>query len=141
MLIVITVISILTITTLVWLVNRILPFAVCPICAGVFFTWVGLVGAHFLGYRIDLIVPALLMGGSVVGIAYQLEKKLDKPSLLGKALFISSGFVVAYSVLEQLWTVFFLAIGFLLLISITLLSASPRGESTRGLEKKMEDCC
>src|SRR3990167_6999972 len=71
MLIITTVISILAISVFVSLVNRILSFAVCPICAGVFLTWVGLVSAHFMGYSIDLVVPGLLMGGSVVGIAFQ----------------------------------------------------------------------
>lgn len=139
MLITITVISILVISALVWLANKILPFAVCPVCAGTFLTWVWLVGAHFLGYEINLTIPALLMGGTVVGIAYQLEKKFAKPLLLWKALFIPAGFVSAYSILEQMWIVFLVAIMFMFLMSLALLPS--RGESASGLEKKIEDCC
>ncbi|MDO8593715.1 MAG: hypothetical protein Q7R59_02375 [bacterium] len=139
MLITITVVSILTVSAVVWLLNKILPFTVCPICAGVLLTWVGLVGAHFAGYEVSLVVPALLMGGSVVGVTYQLEKKLDKPSLLWKVLFIPAGFIAAYALLEQLWIVFFLAIGFLLLTSLAFLSS--HSEASRDTEKKMEDCC
>ncbi|MEK7114433.1 MAG: hypothetical protein AAB850_02690 [Patescibacteria group bacterium] len=146
MLIIITVLSILAISALMWLANRILPFTVCPICAGVFLTWMGLVSAHFLGYSINLVIPALLMGGSVVGIAYQLEKKLRGSSvgmlLLWKVFFIPTGFVAAYGVLEQLWTVSIAAVIFLLLVSLLLISkTNTHTEAVVGLEKKMKDCC
>ncbi len=148
MLIIITVVSIFIVSGAAWLASRILPFKVCPICAGVFLTWTGLVAAHFLGYQIDLVVPALLMGGSVVGIAYQFEKKARGAAgalLLWKTLFIPTGFVAAYSLLAQLWTALIFAI--ILLFLITLLFLSPGGrpgarEKTVGnIEKKMEDCC
>lgn len=143
MLITITAVSILAISAVVWLANRILPFTVCPICAGVLLTWIGLVSAHFLGYQVDLVAPALLMGGSVVGIMYQLEKKFHDQSanalLFWKALFIPAGFVAAYAVLGQLWVVFLFAMTFLFLISLALLSS--RGESVGDIEKKMKDCC
>ncbi|MDO8514012.1 MAG: hypothetical protein Q7S50_00540 [bacterium] len=149
MLITITVVSILAVTVLVWLANRILPFKVCPVCAGVFLTWVWLLGAYFLGYQIALVVPALLMGGSVVGIVYQVEKKLRNVSagafLLWKAFFIPAGFVAAYAVLEQLWTGLFLAVAFLVAISAWFLSSNSRPDSRKEtaeeIEKKMKDCC
>ena len=149
MTIALTVASILGITALAHFAKRILPFKVCPICAGVFLTWVWLLGAYFLGYQINLMIPALLMGGSVVGIAYQLEKKARNLSaerlLLWKVLFIPAGFVTAYSLLAQLWTVLLFAIAFLFLVSFLFLSESgktaPRGESAGDIEKKMKDCC
>ncbi|MDO8522594.1 MAG: hypothetical protein Q7S08_04945 [bacterium] len=149
MLITLTTVSMLAITALVWLSNRILPFKVCPICAGVFLTWSWLLGAHFLGYRIDLTVPALLMGGSVVGVAYQLEKRSRNISgerlLLWKVLFIPAGFAAAYSVLSEQWTVLLFAVVFLFLVSFLLLSGSgkpdSREEAIEDIEKKMKDCC
>ena len=149
MLITTTIISILVISAGVWLANRALPFTVCPICAGVFLTWVGLVSAHFAGYQINLVVPALLMGGSVIGITYQLEKKFRDSSantlLLWKTLFIPTGFVAAYSVLEQWWIVFLSAIAFLSLILFAFLSlngrTSRREKATRDIEKKMKEGC
>lgn len=149
MLITITIVSILCLTALVRLAEKALPFSVCPICAGVFLTWAGLLVAHSLGYQINLVVPALLMGGSVVGIAYQLEKKFRGLSadriLLWKTIFIPTGFVAAYSVLEQLWTTFFLAIAALFLLSFALLSLDRRAGQREGtaeeIEKKMRDCC
>ena len=149
MLITITVISILAVTALAYFAKRILPLKVCPICAGVFITWVWLLGAHFQGYPVDLVVPALLMGGSVVGIAYSLEKRFLNISaerlLLWKVLFIPAGFVTAYSLLAQLWTVLLFAIAFLFLVSFLLLSESgktkPREETAGEIEKRMKDCC
>jgi hypothetical protein len=149
MLLTITITSILAITLVVWLANRILPFTICPICAGVFLTWIGLVSAHLLGYQIDLVIPALLMGGSVVGIAYQLEKKFRGYSagalLLWKVFFMPIGFVAAYGVLKRLWVVSVPALVALLLVSLLFLSAhrvpGARENTTDEIEKKMKDCC
>jgi len=146
MIITITAVSIIVIAGVVWLINRVLPFTICPICAGVFLTWVWLIVAHIFGYQINLVVPSLLMGGSVVGIAYQLEKKFRNLSagkiLLWKMLFIPAGFVAAYGILEQLPAVFLIAAVFLLLVSLLLVgNANARNETATGLEKKMEDCC
>lgn len=143
MIITITVISILAVSTVVWLANKVMPFTVCPVCAGTFLTWVGLVSAHFLGYEINLVIPALLMGGTVVGVMYKLEKKFSGlPAgrlLLWKVVFVPAGFAVAYGVLEQLWTTVLLVLAFIFLLSFALLSS--RGESASGLEKKIEECC
>ena len=146
MLITITAASILAITVLTWLLNRILPIKVCPVCAGVFLTWVGLLGAYNFGYQIDLVVPALLMGGSVVGVAYQLEKKIVNSSVLFKSLFIPAGFIAAYGMLEQLWTEFVIAVAFLSLLSFAFLRPSSTGTNQRtekqdDIEKKMKSCC
>src|SRR3989344_6235600 len=146
MIITITAVSIIVIAGVVWLINRVLPFTICPICAGVFLTWVWLIVAHIFGYQINLVVPSLLMGGSVVGIAYQLEKKFRNLSagkiLLWKMLFIPAGFVAAYGILEQLPAGFLIAAVFLLLVSLLFVgNANARNETATGLEKKMEDCC
>ena len=145
MLVFTTTISILGITLLVWLANRALAFRVCPICAGVAGTWLWLVAAHALGYQIDLVVPALLMGGSVVGATYQLEKKLPsgRPALLWKTLCIPAGFIGAYGLLTQWWGVLLASLGFLALIAFLFLSPhTDSGKEAVGeLEKKMKDCC
>lgn len=149
MLITLTIISILIITLVAWFANQVLPFVICPICAGVFLTWVGLVGAHFVGYGIDLVIPALLMGGSVVGIAYQLEKKSHNLSagalLLWKVFFMPAGFVVAYGVLNQWWAVSGIAMTALVLVSFLFLSAGRTARmhqaTTNEVEKRLKDCC
>ncbi|OGG48914.1 hypothetical protein A3G63_03270 [Candidatus Kaiserbacteria bacterium RIFCSPLOWO2_12_FULL_52_8] len=149
MIITIASISILAISAVVWLANRVLPITICPICAGVFLTWVGLVGANLTGYPVDLAVPALLMGGTVVGTAYQFEKKFGgEPSgvrKLWKVLFIPTGFIAAYAVLEQSWVVFLGVAIFLCLISLALAStvrAKPANPVVlTDIERRMKDCC
>jgi len=132
----------------VWFVNQIMPFTICPICAGVSLTWAWLIVAHFMGYQVVMTIPALLMGGSVVGIAFQLEKKSGDSSpgarILWKMFFIPAGFIAAYAVLEQWWVVFLFAIAFLVVISFWFLSlrkAASAGETVKGIEKEMKDCC
>lgn len=151
MLIAITTISIFAITGFVWLVNRILPLKICPICAGVSGTWLWLLAAKFLGYEIDLLIPAILMGGSVVGIA----NRLPLPS---KTLFISVGFVAVYSVLASWWTAFIVATTILVIVALRFTEeprameengkvaapsgrASPHEMRREELEKKMKKCC
>ncbi|MCL5795126.1 MAG: hypothetical protein M1338_02110 [Patescibacteria group bacterium] len=149
--IIITVISIFTLSFLVWLANRFLPFKICPICAGVSGTWIWLIIGYFLGYQINLIIPAILMGGSVVGLAYQLEKKLPAEStswhesLLWKTLFIPAGFVLTYSILTKEWLISSVVIVFLLGISFLFLSSSSKSDSNKEiikkLKQKMDKCC
>lgn len=150
MLITITTISILAITGFVWLLNRILPLKICPICAGVSGTWLWMLAATFLGYEIDLLIPAMLMGGSVVGIAYQIEKRLppNRSPLLWKTLFIPAGFVAVYSVLSSWWIVFIAATTFLVILALRFTEqtkniATPTGQNraVEELKKKMKNCC
>jgi len=147
MLIFITIISILLITLAVWIINKILPFRVCPICAGVSLTWLWLIAACFFGYHIDLLIPAILMGGSVVGIAYQIEKRLALPNtqLLWKTLFVSVGFIAVYGVLTRSWSISLASFIFLLLTTYIFLSSfvaqSGQNEMIEKLEEKMKDCC
>ena len=163
----ITIASIGGITLAVWLVDKILPFKVCPICAGVAGTWLWMLVSSFLGYEIDRVIVAMLLGGSVVGIAYQLEKRLPagKSALLWKALFIPVGFVVAYSLVVSQWSMMAVSLGIAGTLAWMFLKG-PRGnqpndkavspelfesedssESERPgrrvaeLKQKMENCC
>ena len=151
MVIAITIASILVITVVVWLTNRVLPVKVCPICTGVSLTWIWLMIAHGVGYPIALEIPALLMGGSVVGLAYQLEKKLPMRSgglrkpLLWKTIFISTGFIVAYSLMAREWVTLIVSFVLLLLISLVFF-LKPKEQSTKSeiaedLKNKMKNCC
>lgn len=146
----ITVLSILGITAFVWLANRALPFRMCPICAGVSGTWLWIIIGIYSGWLTAeswRLIAALAMGGSVVGIAYQLEKKLgsDKSPLLWKTLFIPAGFIAAYGILAQQWSIFFIPIIFLLLIAFIFLfprkKSKAANKTTEELEEKMKNCC
>ena len=142
----ITILSIAVITGAAWLAGGVLPFKVCPICAGVSGTWLWMLVLSFLGYEIDLVVVAMLMGGSVIGIAYQLEKKLPagKSALLWKVLFIPVGFVVAYSAITLQWGMAAGSAGLAGALSYLFLRSpgkNEQGGKVEELKQKMENCC
>lgn len=102
MAIILTIISILIITGIVYLVNKFLPFKICPICAAVSLTWLlislGISGGVLFSGE-WLLILGILMGGTVVGIAYQFEKKiawLRERGVLSKLLIVSAGFLLVY---------------------------------------------
>ena len=145
------VISIFVLTGIVWFLNRFFPWRICAICAGVSGTWLWIIGARIMGYNIDLLVPAVLMGGSVVGLAYQLETKLppNRSPLLWKSLFIPIGFLAVLYLLSWQWFGLVLA---LLAMAVTAVSFFYLGNSRRPveergnrgvseLERKMDKCC
>lgn len=99
--------SILLFTALAWLVRWALWPRLCPLCAGVAGTWLALLAAHAAGWALDLRLPALLLGGSVVGLAGLGEKALAGRSratvLAWKTVFVLSGFATAYGLLLAAW--------------------------------------
>lgn len=148
MTILISLVSIWFIALCTWAINRVLALGVCPICAGVSGTWIWLMAAFLLGYPVDLLAPALLMGGSVVGMAYSLEKKLPahgwRTPLLFKTLFIPAGFVASYGILVQWWGMALAALLFLLGTAFAFLSSKENIQNKKtveDLEKKMKQCC
>jgi len=76
MTILLAVVSVLGITALAWAARRLLAAPVCPICAGVAGTWLWMLAGRELGYAADATVLAILLGATVAGSAYQLEKRL-----------------------------------------------------------------
>jgi len=145
--ILITAISILGITGFAWLAGKVLPFRVCPICVGVAGTWIWMLSARLAGFAFDASMPAILLGGSVVGMAYQLEKHLPqgRSALLWKTLFLPTGFGAAYGLIVPHWSLLAMAVAALLLLAAVFFV--PRHHSERNsaavekLERDMKKCC
>src|SRR3989338_8385829 len=102
----IVILSIFIITGVVFLFNRLSLLKVCPICAGVLGTWLWMLAGMVFGYlpTTNYQLPiSILMGGSVVGIAYQAEKHFLRKSenaLLWKAIFIPFGFATVFMIVN-----------------------------------------
>ena len=77
--------SIWLLAGLAWAARRTLRVSVCPICTGVAGTWLWMLAARSLEWNIDSSMLPLLMAGSVVGVAYQVERWL--PAGRSSALF------------------------------------------------------
>ena len=148
-------ISILAITGAISRLNRFLQFKICPICLGVSGTWLGL-SAMVLSGQLPMtdyqLLIAILMGGSVVGIAYQGEKRFiwaQESIFRFKVPATVIGFTLAYLALQNLsWIIFGIevavltALAYLFFIKLERGSESPEElRRVAELEKKMEKCC
>jgi len=124
---------------------------ICPICVGVAGTWLWMLGAYFSGASIDPLVIAFLMGGSIVGIAYTLEKRLatDRSPVAWKTLFVPSGFIALYGLLTRSMVLglFGIVLAGLVLVVFFLgkknkiVEKKTVSEQARELEEKMKNCC
>lgn len=142
-----TTISILVISGAAWAAKKMLRAPVCPICLGVGGTWSWMLIGRSLGYAVDITMLAILLGGSVAGIAYQVEKRLPpgRSPLAWKTLFIPAGFVAAYALAAPQWVLFaMVSVGLVLLTAFFLLPHGASGEESETVEelkKKMRECC
>lgn len=151
--IILTAASILAITAIIRLTNKILlRFSrrghICSVCVGVSGTWFWmLVGvlSGFLPEKSFELPIGTLMGGSVVGIAYQIDKHLPASrSLLWKILFIPAGFALTQSVISGLWTLAGVLLFFeilLLLVFVFWKNHRQENKTVKFLEEQMKKCC
>lgn len=126
---------------------------ICPICIVVSLIWFGLSAGVAWGYLAPatyLIPVALLMGGTVVGIAYLGEKKCRwaaQHQLLWKILVIAGGMPFAYLLIMNLnklivvvELIILLKIAYFFFIKQSSKPASGSKEISK-IEEQMERCC
>jgi len=139
--------SIFAIAGAAWAARRLSRIPVCPICIGVAGTWLWMLIARSLGYAVDTTILSMLLGGSVVGIAYLVEKRLPqgRSPLLWKTLFIPVGFVAAYGLATTQWILFAVTGAVLVSLAAFFLAQSAASgapsETVEELKKKMQQCC
>lgn len=138
-------------------IKKIVGRKICAICAAVSLTWSGLLLLRLIGFKIEPLIIAILMGQSIVGIMYKAEeyfkeKKLEKFWLV-RILTIVGGTLLIYWLLKANYLLtFLLLIGGGILLIFVLSTASgkevenqPKSKERRKaiskLEKMMEDCC
>ncbi len=145
--------SILAIAALAWAARRAFDLPLCPICLGVGGTWAWLLAVRILGLPIDTTMLPILLGGSVVGTAYLLEKRLPpgRSGLLWKTLSIPLGFIAVQGLLAFDWIVVAAALGALVVLSALFFRAPPApaiasapttgSAAVEELKRRMKDCC
>ena len=142
-----TIFSILAISGMGWAAKKLLRIPLCPICLGVGGTWFWMLIARALGHAVDTTMLSILLGGSVAGIAYQVEKRLPqgRSPLLWKTLFIPAGFAAAYALARAQWPLFAVTgVALVLLTGFFLIPPGVPGEKSETVEelkKKMQNCC
>jgi len=155
MAILIALVSIGAITLIVEFLNvrDVLPVKICAICAGTATTWIWMLAGILAGelmFAAYMPVVTILMGGSVVGIAYQGNRYLKegRSGLLWKALFIPLGFGTVWSVANFAFGFVILGVAVLAAIAGAFLTLPFRrnrtpqnGAAAKRLEEAMKDCC
>ncbi|MEK7567183.1 MAG: hypothetical protein AAB527_03570 [Patescibacteria group bacterium] len=135
--------------------NKFLPFSVCAFCAGVSGAWVFLSFAVLTGIAPAasyLPVITLLMGGTVVGIAYQAEKKFGwqgEKSFWLKFAIIVGGFYAGHIAAGGLnWITFTLELVALTTLVYLFFIRRSSGANSQihsakvaELEEQMKNCC
>lgn len=142
-----TTVSIFAIAGVAWAARKLLRAPVCPICLGVGGTWLWMLIARALGHAVDATMLSILLGGSVAGIAYLVERRLPqgRSALIWKTLFIPAGFVAAYALAAPQWILFAVtSVALVLLTAFFLVPPAASGEQSETVEelkKKMQQCC
>lgn len=70
----------------------------CALCVSVSATWLWLLVAYLLGRADDKLLIGILMGGSVVGIMYMLERRLPERFSLFRLPYLVSMVALVYAV-------------------------------------------
>jgi len=127
---------------LLLVIKKYTPWQFCVICASVSLTWVSLLVLYWFALFTDPVLIAVLMGQSVVGIYYLLEKKIPKSLLLFRFPFFLTATTLVFAMLgyisSMMWPVLFLVV----LWSITsILYAYTRHPRVRRIVSELMACC
>lgn len=93
------ILSIVILFPILLLGKRATKFRFCVICTSVSLTWIGLLVIRFAEWTVDPVVLALLMGESVVGVYYLLEKKVPERFYLFRLPALITLTLAAYTVI------------------------------------------
>ena len=146
-------ISIVAFTGLIRAVRDKTPIRLCGVCAGTSLTWLGITALILQGalqYQDYGSVLPLLMGGSVVGIAYQGEFRFEwafRHPFAWKFFVIVLGFTSSYYAVTHLsWGIFAAEVFVLFLMAyLFFIRKPPKNDQSRTyesyLETKLKNCC
>lgn len=136
---------------LIYFIVALSSLRLCAICSAVSLTWLGLLISYFLNLHQDMLLIGILMGGSVVGLMYQLEKYFKNKSLtnfwLIRILLIGFGFAGVYLLLLQKWEeliwlfILVVLVGFGSLFFVKSQDIKKSNELEDSLREKLEHCC
>ena len=111
----------------------------------------GLLAAHPAGFTVDLRLPAILLGGSVVGLDTQSERLLAGQSeaylLIWKTLFVTVGFATAWFIITLAWGGIALGLTALGVMTVLPRFKNSSRQHSNGLERlqrlkeQLKGCC
>ena len=131
-------------------VKKLLKLDICAICAAVSSTWLALLALYYAGYRIDPLMPAILMGQSVTGLMYMYERRVKKTKfrwpLAFRIFFPLGGTLLVYAAVsrrvaaESYGTAAVVAAA-IVVLAIGVFVFGKFNKQVMGVIKKLEECC
>jgi len=123
------------------IIKKMFKLNICVLCASISITWILLLILYWLGYFIDIILLALLMGQSIIGIYYLLEKRLAEKFYIFRLPFILTLTFFFYYLMSPFKNILLL-IGILIIWSIGYIIYSKKNLSKfKSLAKQLIECC
>lgn len=114
---------------------------VCALCAAVSLTWIILLGLSYTDYPVDPVAVGILMGGSVVGTMYTLERKVPERIQMFKLPFLATGIVAAYFLIVQHITIEATGIVALLWVGAGAIYVGRNTPSVKTIGQNIIECC
>jgi len=130
-------------------IQKKIPFNICAICVAVSFTWLSLLILWLVNFNVPEVEVAILMGMSLTGIMYKLEKVFEKHQITNfwfvRLVIIVGGFYLVYFILEREMSMMILLAVLILILSIipTFFFQEKRKspEKKSSIYKKLDNCC
>lgn len=123
------------------LVKQWLGFSVCAICLSIGGTWLGLLAMYHLSTFNDPVILALLMGGSVIGVYYMVERRVPEQLTIFRLPFLLTLFLMAYSaIVLSIAIPSFIVVGSVW-VAAGLIFALQDKPAIRRTAKSIIDCC
>ena len=114
----------------------------CVLCVTVILSWIFLLVLYFLERFDDIVIIALLMGGSIVGLFYLIERKVKEEMTLFRLPFYLTLVFLGYGLVNfsvGLLRIFFFLIGLWVLFLVLYLYRTMPVLKTK--VQKMIECC
>ena len=114
----------------------------CVICASVSMTWISLLVLFLSGKFSDSVIIALLMGQSMVGLYYTLEKRVDEDVKIFRLPFLLTLIFLGYHAIKfpgfSLNALFLVLLLWVVFLTVYFLRNNYR---VRTVAKKIIECC
>lgn len=131
-------------------VRKLLKLDICAICAAVSSTWIVLLALYYAGYKIDPVIPAILMGQSVTGLMYLYERRVKQTKfrwpLAFRIFFPLAGTLAVYAAVTRAITaeVYALAVvvaAAAIILALAIAAFGKFNKQVMAVVKKLEECC
>jgi hypothetical protein len=113
----------------------------CALCLAVIITWLSLLVLYWSGRFDNLVIISLLMGGSILGIFYTIERNVKKDLTLFRLPFFLTLLSLGYFLLTLEVVVKVLILLFILWFVFLIIYLYRKNKNLNSFVKKIVECC